>query len=126
MKGSDRCHADDAFCTVRGQMLRVSNISPGGLFAVSPHPPVAGEAVALDVQLPRRTLHVEGVVCWINPAEKPLTRSVPPGFGVRFCGVDPNDLHALSEYVRRGDTVLRDPHDDRARFGAAGEKQTLI
>jgi len=125
MKGSDRCHADDAFCSVRGQTLRVSNLSTGGLFVVSHHPPPAGDTVLLDVQLPRRTLHFEGVVCWVNPAEQPLTHSVPPGFGVRFCDVDPTDRRVLSEYIRRADPVLRDQRDDRARLGAAPPKQTL-
>src|SRR4029450_2536064 len=101
MKGSDRCHADDAFCSVRGQTLRVSNLSPGGLFAVCRHPPPAGDTVVLHVPLPRRPApaahtrlfcavplprrpaHVEGVVCWITPEDEPLTHSVPPGFGVR-------------------------------------------
>lgn len=124
MKGSDRCHADDAFCTVRGQMLRVSNLSPGGLFAVCQHPPPTGDTILLDVQLPRRILHMEGVVCWVNPADKPLTNSVPPGFGVRFCDVDSSDRRALSEYIRRADTVLRDQRDDLARLGATA-KQTL-
>ena len=124
MKGSDRCHADDAFCTVRGQMLRVSNLSAGGLFAVCHHPPPAGDMVVLDVQLPRRTLHMEGVVCWVNPADKPLTQALPPGFGVRFCDVGPNDHRALSEYIRRADPVLRDQRDDRARHDAP-PKQTL-
>jgi Tfp pilus assembly protein PilZ len=124
MKGSDRCHADDAFCTVRGQMLRVSNLGPGGLFAVSHHPPAAGDTLALDVQLPRCTLHVEAVVCWVNPADQPVTQAVPPGFGVRFCEIGPGDRSALAEYIRRADTVLRDQRDDRARLGAAA-KQTL-
>jgi uncharacterized protein (TIGR02266 family) len=125
MKGSDRCHADDAFCSVRGQTLRVSNLSPGGLFVVCHHPPPAGDTVVLDVQLPRRTLHVEGVVCWVNPADKPLTHAVPPGFGVRFCEVGPTDRRILSEYIRRADTVLRDQRDDRARLADAPPKQTL-
>ena len=124
MKGSDRCHADDAFCTLRGQMLRVCNLSAGGLFAVSHHPPAAGDTLALDVQLPRRTLHLQAVVCWINPVDKPVTYAVPPGFGVRFCEVDPGDLSALAEYIRRADTVLRDQRDDRGRLGAPA-KQTL-
>jgi uncharacterized protein (TIGR02266 family) len=125
MKGSDRCHSDDAFCTVGGQMLRVSNLSPGGLFAVCHHPPPAGDTVMLDVQLPRRTLHTEGVVCWVNPADNPLTHAVPPGFGVRFGELDPSDRRALSDYIRRADTVLRDQRDDRARLDAARGKQTL-
>lgn len=108
MKGSDRCHSDDAFCTLAGQTLRVSNLSPGGLFACSARPPGAGETVVLDVMLPHRTLHVEGVVCWVNPADKPLTFSVPPGFGLRFCQVGPGDRRALADYIRRADTVLRD------------------
>jgi uncharacterized protein (TIGR02266 family) len=124
MKGSDRCHADDAYCTLRGQTLRVSNLSPGGLFVVSHHPPLPGDSLVIEVQLPRRTLHVEGVVCWINPAEKPLTLSVPPGFGVRFSDVGPSDRRALSEYIRRADTVLRDQRDDRGRSAENG-KQTL-
>ena len=124
MKGSDRCHADDAYCTLRGQTLRVSNISPGGLFAVSHHPPKAGDTLVIDVQLPHRTLHLEGVVCWVNPAERPLTFTVPPGFGVQFSEVGLGDSRALSEYIRRADTVLRDPHDDRARHGADA-KRTL-
>jgi uncharacterized protein (TIGR02266 family) len=118
MKGSDRCHADDAFCTVAGQTLRVSNLSAGGLFAVSQDPPPPGDTVVLDVQLARRTLHVEGVVCWINPPQAPLTHAVPPGFGVRFSDVGPNERRALAEYIRRADTLLRDQRDDRARLGA--------
>ncbi|HET8644709.1 MAG TPA: PilZ domain-containing protein [Vicinamibacteria bacterium] len=117
MKGSDRCHADDAFCTMAGQTLRVSNLGPGGLFACSMRPPTAGELVVLDVQLPRRTLHLEGVVCWVNPAEKPLTHSLPPGFGVRFNGLTAGDRLVLSEYIQRADTVLRDDRRGRSPAG---------
>lgn len=114
MKGSDRCHADDAYCTLGGQTLRVSNLSPGGLFACSLRPPLPGETVVVEVQLPRRTLHVEGVVAWVNPADKPLTFSLPPGFGVCFSLVGPADRRALFDYIRQADTVLRE--DDRGRL----------
>lgn len=114
MKGSDRCHADDVYCTVGGQTLRVSNLGPGGLFAASHRPPLPGQTIVLDMQLPRRTVHVEGVVAWVNPPEQPLTRSLPPGFGVRFNQIGPADRRALTEYIRHADTLLRE--DERGRF----------
>lgn len=114
MKGSDRCHCDDAYCTLAGQTLRVSNLGPGGLFACSTTPPGPGETVVLEVQLPRRTLHVEGIVVWVNPANRPHTFALPPGFGLRFSVIGPAERRALSDYIRRADTVLR--ADDRARL----------
>jgi uncharacterized protein (TIGR02266 family) len=113
MKGSDRCHADDAYCTLGGQTLRVSNLSPGGLFACSHAPPELGETVVLDVLLPRRTLHVEGVVAWVNPPASPRTFSLSPGFGLRFSLMGTADRRALVDYIRKCDTVLRE--DDRGR-----------
>jgi hypothetical protein len=113
MKGSDRCHADDTYCTLGAQTLRVSNIGPGGLFVCSPEPRLPGQTVVLDIQLPRRTIRVEGVVVWVNPAEQPRTFTVPPGFGVRFNELGATDQLALFDYIRHADTLLRE--DDRCR-----------
>lgn len=107
MKGSDRCYAENAYCTVGGQRLRVSNLGPGGLYAVSHRPPAPGENVHVELALASRTLRFEGVVIWINPPEEPVTFAVPPGFGVRFGELSSSDRRILSEYIRRSDTLLR-------------------
>ena len=108
MKGSDRCYAENAYCLVGGQRLRVSNLGPGGLFAVSHLPPAEGEALHVDLALPMRTLKIEGVVSWVNPPDEPVTFAVPPGFGIRFGDISSTDRLFLAEFIRRSDTLLRE------------------
>jgi hypothetical protein len=71
----------------------------------------------MELSLPSRTLHCEGVVSWTNPPEEPVTFAVPPGFGVRFGELSTTDRRFLTEYIRRSDTLLREE-----RRAAAGRE----
>jgi hypothetical protein len=121
MKGSDRCYAENTYCSVSGQKLRVSNVGPGGLYAVCHQPPAPGESVSVELALPTRTLKVDATVSWVNPPEEPVTHAVPPGFGVHFGELSATDRLVLAEYIRRSDTLLRDGRGVPAR----GDRHTV-
>lgn len=121
MKGSDRCYAENTYCTVGGQKLRVSNVGPGGLYAVCHVPPALGESVSVELALNNRTLKLDAIVSWVNPADDPVTFAVPPGFGVRFGDLSSTDRLVLADYIRHSDTLMRDGRGVPAR----GDRHTV-
>jgi len=110
MKSSDRYFADNIYCMVEGEKLRVSNLSPGGLFAVSYHPPALGDIVIVELHLNHKAgFRVIGEVSWTNDPVAPTTSALPPGFGLRFTSLAEGDKLALQEILKRSDPVLRQP-----------------
>lgn len=97
------CHASVFFSTVSGSDYgHTVDISIGGVFIESRCPVKTGDHLKLSFALPGTNsglIEVEGQVAWINPVEKPVRSSYPPGFGVRFEQVDPTALAAIQNYV---------------------------
>lgn len=69
------------------------NIGVGGAFIVTPHPPKVGTQLRLTIEMPNTgsSLEVRAEIRW-------LSNSGDVGMGVRFAGLDVDQLLALNEY----------------------------
>jgi Tfp pilus assembly protein PilZ len=85
LKASDRFFLDGIWCVVDGARLKVANLSLGGFFAATQRPPMKGQVLALDLDLPGEApIRVVGRVTWINDPGKPEASGLPEGFGVKI------------------------------------------
>ncbi len=79
---------------------KICDLSPGGVYiAVEPMPAV-GESLTISFALPGREipLTVKSVVTWRNAFWDSRVWDLPPGCGLRFLGLSPQDgqqIHAL-------------------------------
>ena len=108
MKATDRHFVDDVVCALEGatELMRVANLSVGGLFAATKHPPELGNLVTVELRLPRRECWIVGRVSWINEPIKPTNPSLPEGFGLMFTRVSADDQAAIRDVLRRSQVML--------------------
>ena len=108
MKATDRHFVDDVVCALEGanELMRVANLSVGGLFAATKHPPQLGTLITVELRLPRRDCWLMGKVTWINEPTKPINPSLPEGFGLMFTRVPNDDQAAIRDVLRRSETML--------------------
>jgi Tfp pilus assembly protein PilZ len=108
MKATDRRFVDDVHCLLEGaeELMRVANLSPGGLFAATKHPPQVGQLVTVELRLPKHDCWVVGRVSWINEPSKPVNVALPEGFGLMFTRVPPGDQAAIRDVLRSSETML--------------------
>jgi Tfp pilus assembly protein PilZ len=112
MKARDRYHVEGASCRLADQMLWITNLSVGGLFAATQEPPLRGQVVALDLLLPdHRQLSVLGQVTWVNSAGGSMAPHLPQGFGARIVRISLPDKVALLDVLKRQGRPVRE--DDR-------------
>jgi uncharacterized protein (TIGR02266 family) len=81
------------------QRAYTKNIGVGGAFIITPDPPPPGTLLHIAVQVPAapRPLEVRGDVRWIvDEAHEDDRRE--HGMGVKFAGLDVDQLMALNEY----------------------------
>ena len=83
------------------------NISQGGLFIKTKNPLATGEEFMLKLKLPGISdpLKIECKVIWTRKREEDIKR--PPGMGVKFCNIAPDDSTVLTQYLK---TVLGHAH----------------
>jgi hypothetical protein len=85
VKASDRFFVDGIWCVIDGMRLPVANLSLGGFFAATSQPPMKGQVLSVDLDLPGHSpIHVLGRVTWINDPQKPLAKGLPEGFGLKI------------------------------------------
>ena len=101
MKSRDRVHLEDARCVLDGEALPVANLSLGGFFVATGRPLLAGQIVALRLQVGGREIPIFGKVAWVNGADAPRHTDLPPGFGVAITRIDLADKVALVEILRQ-------------------------
>lgn len=108
MKASDRFLVEGAECLVDGERLPIANLSVGGLFAVTDRPPIAGQVVSLDLNLPQHNgpLHIRGQVTWVNEDGRRIPH-MPAGFGVKITQISFVDKLALLGFLRRSHVRTR-------------------
>jgi hypothetical protein len=100
MNASDRYQIQGASCLIESTSLPIANLSVGGLFAISEHPPIIGQVLSLALALPEHgTLHAQGIVSWINDDSQP--GGLPRGFGVKITHISFVDKLALLSFLRR-------------------------
>lgn len=75
------------------------NISGGGLFIRTPQPQPLNQQVQLRFTLPGldRRFEMGGIVVWSNASPR---SSFPPGMGIKFVQVAPEDVERIHEFVR--------------------------
>jgi hypothetical protein len=102
LKASDRFPVDDISCVVDGARLKVANLSLGGFFAATQSPPMEGQVLAFDLDLPGQApIRVLGRVTWINNSEAPRARDLPEGFGIKITEIDLAGKLALVALLKR-------------------------
>jgi hypothetical protein len=108
MKATDRHFVDEVHCVLEGanELMRVANLSVGGLFAATKHPPELGKLVTVELRLPRRDCWLMGKVSWVNEPSKPINASLPEGFGLMFTRVPAADQAAIRDVLRRSETMM--------------------
>ena len=84
-----------------GAALPVANLSLGGFFVATETPLIAGQVVALRLQVAGRDIPIFGKVAWVNAREEPRHAELPPGFGVAITRIDLADKVALVDILRR-------------------------
>jgi uncharacterized protein (TIGR02266 family) len=91
------------------QRAYTKNIGVGGAFIITPHPPPPGTAlqIALTVPAASRPLEVRGDVRWVVDREEDTHEH---GMGVKFGGLDVDQLMALNEYF--GSLTSTMDHDE--------------
>jgi len=108
MKATDRRFVEKVHCVLEGEseIMRVANLSVGGLFAATKHPPELGKIVTVQLRLPRHDCWLVGRVSWVNEPTKPINPALPEGFGLMFTRVPPADQAAIRDVLRRSETML--------------------
>lgn len=108
MKATDRHFVDDVVCALEGatELMRVANLSVGGLFAATKNPPALGALVTIELRLPRHDCWLVGRVSWINEPTRPINPSLPEGFGMMFTRVPAADQAAIRDVLRRSETMM--------------------
>lgn len=101
MRSKDRIALDDARCVLDGESLAVANLSLGGFFVATDKPLIAGQVVALRLQVAGRDIPLFGKVAWVNEKDAPRQPGLPAGFGVAITRIELPDKVALVEILRR-------------------------
>jgi uncharacterized protein (TIGR02266 family) len=84
-----------------------ANMSVLGAYLASDEPVRVNQTLRLSFTVPGNVIEsqVVGVVAWTNPKQQHPVHSLPPGFGVRFLGLDPDTRRRIevvvAEYVAR-------------------------
>ena len=85
----------------------IVNINVLGVYVAYDEMPRLGQGVRVQFSLPdsERELSLDGFVVWLNPRQQHPVHSLPPGFGVRFEPLPPEDRRliegVIEEYLRR-------------------------
>jgi Tfp pilus assembly protein PilZ len=108
MKATDRHFVEEVSCILEGanEVMRVANLSVGGLFAATKNPPALGEVVTIELRMPKHDCWLVGRVSWINAPTTPINPSLPEGFGMMFTRVPAADQAAIREILRRSETMM--------------------
>lgn len=103
MKASDRYFVDGVECSLDGHtFMPVANLSVGGLFAATTHPPMLGQVVVLELSLRGRPpCRIVGKVTWVNDPEKPKGPDLPQGFGIKITEIAFPDKIAILDLLKR-------------------------
>ncbi len=100
-----RCEVD--FDDGTRTVALIVNINVLGAYVARDEPPRLGQTLRLRFGVPGRvgTVETRGGVAWVNQRQEHPVHSLPPGFGVRFSGLDDETRRRIegivSDYVRR-------------------------
>jgi uncharacterized protein (TIGR02266 family) len=80
-----------------------SNISDGGIFVATPHPPPVGSEVGFELLLGGERFLIMGTVCWLRD-ERAASPGAPAGCGVRFGALEDGAMEAIHRFTEVRDT----------------------
>jgi uncharacterized protein (TIGR02266 family) len=84
------------------------DISEGGLFVATYSLREIGTEIDLTFELPNgREIQVLGQVRWLRDPND-VDDDTPPGMGIQFVGLSPEDASAIHEYVEHRPTMFYD------------------
>ena len=75
-----------------------NNVSEGGIFVASAHPPPVGSEVGFELVLGGERFLVMGVVCWVRD-ERAASSGAPAGCGVRWVHLEDGALDAIQHFI---------------------------
>jgi Tfp pilus assembly protein PilZ len=77
------------------------NINTLGVYIAHDEMPRLGQGVRVQFSFPdsERELSLEGSVAWLNPRQQHPVHSLPPGFGVQFKEVSPEDIRSIERVI---------------------------
>jgi uncharacterized protein (TIGR02266 family) len=80
----------------------IGNLAKGGLFVKTNKILPVNTLLNLELTLPKaeRAVHTTGKVIW-NRAENISSEKMPPGMGIQFIDIDPEDERLLKNYMER-------------------------
>jgi hypothetical protein len=104
-----RYFIDGISCRIGPQDLPVVNLSPGGLFASADTPLLPGEAVEVELILPKAPLKMHGTVRWFNDGASTRDGRLPTGYGVELTDLDTPARNAILDFLRRSDPISGPP-----------------
>ena len=85
------------------------NINALGMYVAYDEMPKLGQCVRVRFSVPDSELELslEGAVAWLNPRQHHPVHSLPPGFGLQFRGLSPEDTviieRVITDYKARQD-----------------------
>lgn len=83
-----------------------NDISEGGLFIATQHPPCAGEMVDVELNLPEAGHHkIVGIVRWVRIAQD-ASEGCPAGCGIEWVMIWPEALERIAAFVANRDTIF--------------------
>jgi uncharacterized protein (TIGR02266 family) len=80
----------------------ITNFGEGGLFIHTEKNLPVGSLLDLEFSLPdsNQAIKTKGIVVWTRPQEM-STKKMPPGMGVKFIDMDPNDKKLIKDYLAK-------------------------
>jgi len=77
------------------------NINLLGVYIAHDEMPRLGQGVHVRFSVPEseREASVDGSVAWLNPQQQHPVHSLPPGFGVQFRGLSPEDTRSIERVI---------------------------
>ena len=101
MRARDRFLVRDVTCELGGELLPVVDLSLGGFFMATDHPPMAKQVVSACLHLPEGpAVFVVARVAWVNGRDRRVHLSRPSGCGVQMIKVSFLDKLAIVAAVR--------------------------
>jgi uncharacterized protein (TIGR02266 family) len=79
-----------------------SDISFGGMYLKTELPLLINEHLSLILPLPNRTdpIACNAKVTWVNPAIRARKVALPPGVGIEFFDLSPEELLSIASYIK--------------------------
>jgi uncharacterized protein (TIGR02266 family) len=83
------------------------NMSSGGVFIETDTTLPVDTVLLVKFKLPDTDTIIacNARVAWINEAGRPTNYSLPPGIGLQFVDLSLEDMHAIRDYLYKGDFI---------------------